>query len=163
MNFCTVDDPSGKRKELITHSLNVYNATCLFSACEAGHTAIVEFLLEHKHFPVHLINAQTKYGTSCLHAACEKGYLDIVQFLMNHKHCTKRLVTCKDRGGATCLDLSKCEGHSEIIDFVQNHPKWGAELLPISQTDQNATSNALNFLPNMIKKFFGRPDGCRSP
>lgn len=68
---------------------------------------IVEHLLEHKHFPVHLINAQTKYGTSCLHAACEKGFMDIVQLLFNHRHCTKRLVICRDRGGQTCLDLAK--------------------------------------------------------
>jgi len=162
MNWCTTEDPTGKRKELLTHSLNVYHATCLFSACEAGHTAIVEFLIEHKHFPVHILNAQTKYGTSCLHAACEKGYLDIVQLLMNHKHCSRRLILCKDRGGASCLDLAKCEGHSEIIDFVQNHPKWGMELVPSPQ-NPDTTTTALNFLPNMFKKFFGRPDGSRSP
>jgi hypothetical protein len=60
------------------NSLNVYNASCLFSACEAGHTGIVQFLVDHKNFPQHMVVAQTKYGTSVLHAAAEKGQGDLI-------------------------------------------------------------------------------------
>ncbi|CAD7922789.1 unnamed protein product [Amoebophrya sp. A120] len=162
MNFCTTNDNTGKRKELITHSLNVYHATCLFSACEAGHTNIVEYLLDHKHFPPHLINAQTKYGTSCLHAACEKGFMDIVQFLMNHKHCTKRLVLCKDRGAQTCLDLAKCEGHFEIVELIQNHATWGPELAKGDTTEPAGAATVLNTVATTVKRWFGREDS-KSP
>ncbi|CAD7956162.1 unnamed protein product [Amoebophrya sp. A25] len=160
LNFCTVNDPSQKRKDLLTQSLNVYHATCLFSACEAGHTQIVECLLEHKHFPAQLIHAQTKYGTSCLHAACEKGFMDIVQLLMNHKHCNKRLIQCKDRGGQTCLELAKCEGHAEIVEYVQNHSLWSKEEeLPVGPEQGPSVVNAV---ATTIKRWFGREEP-RSP
>mmetsp|Transcript_454 Transcript_454/g.931 ORF Transcript_454/g.931 Transcript_454/m.931 type:complete len:1126 (+) Transcript_454:665-4042(+) len=156
LNFCTIKDTTGRRKELLSHSSNVYSANCLFSACEAGHTVIVEHLLEHKHFPVHLINAQTKYGTSCLHAACEKGFMDIVQLLFNHRHCTKRLVICRDRGGQTCLDLAKCEGHAEIVQFVQNHATWGPELAKnVDVVEQPSMFNAVS---TAWKRWLGREE-----
>ena len=54
--------------------------TPLFSACQAGHVAIVEFLLEAGG-PA-LARHRLADGYTCLHNVCETGKVDVIRALL---------------------------------------------------------------------------------
>ncbi len=91
----------------------VFNKTVLMAAARNGHSAIVEFLLNHPGLKT--LNAvDPKNRNTALIYAAMAGHSNIVQELYAHG----AVVNIKNREGETALSFAAMGGHDEIVRFL---------------------------------------------
>ena len=97
-------------KGLLDQDLGV-GWTCLHLACEQGHTAIVEWLLDHGCD----VNAETVDGWTPLSLAATYNHCDCIRILS----CTRKLLPgyFSDVKG-TALDCARKAGHSAAVELL---------------------------------------------
>ena len=106
----------------------------LHYACIAGHSNMVEFLIE-KHGALPGMRTKT-VRDDCLQLACFYGNLEVVEYLlsMNNRVALNIYVTNRNMHGNTCLHRACERGHTAIAQYLQ---RKGANLL--TKNDADAT------------------------
>lgn len=85
-------------------------SAALLSACELGHTSVVEFLLEKG---ADVNNVDSKQSTPAL-AAATRGHIDILQALINRG----ALLGLANATGETALELAMSKGHTDVVRLI---------------------------------------------
>ncbi len=87
--------------------------TALYLACENGHVATVEFLLNQKGIEK-IIDQPEEDGFTPLMISTQKGFLNIVELLLN---ANSNLTWVNTHNGGTALYIACQEGHVNIVEL----------------------------------------------
>ena len=92
----------------------------LHLACQLGHLAIVEYILESQllHSNRSLILKADNEGKSPLHLACQHGHLAIVVYILEPQLYTKGVLEACDKKKNTAMHLACMGGNCKIVELL---------------------------------------------
>ena len=98
--------------------------TPLHAACDGGHEALVQLLLQK--LPSHAM-IKSIHGKTALHAACEAGHVACAMIVL--KSANEGTLNHADAQGCTALMRACIGGHAAIVSVLVEHTDCDIDLL----------------------------------
>ena len=99
---------------------NNFGQTGFHLACGAGHSKVVEVLVDRSESLNFDLTAKNDFGHTGFHLACAAGHIKVVEVLKDKSEYLKIDLTAKDVQGYTGFQLAVKNGNEDVINWIKS-------------------------------------------